>query len=242
MSSKAAQSIAAIVAGIWCGYLIVGPRVLNPLDLTWLSGDPAMNQVGWEFYRRSRGSFTHIPEIGYPFGASVAVFDLVPPVAMFLKLIGNWLPENFQYLGLLFVVNMALLGYFAVRLFRQFFRDDWPPVMIGSAFVLLMPALTVKGGGHFALTAHWLLVAAISYYMENPRQSRSVRYLFPFVVLSAVAASINPYLTVMVFAVVCAAVLRLILLRLLGWLQALGAIFAIAAAPPSHSRCLASSV
>ena len=70
------------------------------------------------------------------------VFDLVPPLAMILKLFGPILPENFQYLGPMFAANMALLAFFAIRLFRQFFGDDWVPVLFGTAFMLTPEAKT----------------------------------------------------------------------------------------------------
>ena len=212
-SWKAGQIVFAIVVGLLYAYLVVGPRVLNPFDLSWLSGDPAMNQVGWEYFRRSREtwSITHIGAIGYPFGASVAYFDLVPSVAMFLKLFDRWLPESFQYLGPLFMANMILQAYFAVRLFRNVCGDNALAVLVGAAFLVIAPPLTFRAQAHFALTSQWLIVAALSYYLDDSSAKGPARYLLPLIALCAIAAGINPYLTLLTLFIAGAALLRLLL-------------------------------
>jgi hypothetical protein len=38
--------------GICFAIYVVGVRVLNPFDVSWLKGDPATGYLGWKFFRQ----------------------------------------------------------------------------------------------------------------------------------------------------------------------------------------------
>jgi Family of unknown function (DUF6311) len=65
----------ALSAGLVNALTTVGPRVLNPLDTSWMTGDPATAYLGWAFFRLE--PHLRIPigwssAIGYPFGTPVS--------------------------------------------------------------------------------------------------------------------------------------------------------------------------
>ena len=56
---KNAVSLALPLApGVFAFFLIVGARVLNPVNIAWLdAGDPVTHYLGWLFYRNSPWDF-----------------------------------------------------------------------------------------------------------------------------------------------------------------------------------------
>src|SRR3978361_1534276 len=38
--------------GLAYAYIVVGPRVLNPFNVSWLVEDPATEYLGWAFFRQ----------------------------------------------------------------------------------------------------------------------------------------------------------------------------------------------
>src|ERR1700760_4284232 len=42
----------ALVLGLGYAYIVVGARVLNPLNTSWLAADPATAYLGWAFFRQ----------------------------------------------------------------------------------------------------------------------------------------------------------------------------------------------
>lgn len=47
----------------------MGPRVLNPRDIGWLTPDPVTHYLGWELFRHDRHwhwPLTYTTYIGYP--------------------------------------------------------------------------------------------------------------------------------------------------------------------------------
>jgi hypothetical protein len=90
----------SIIAGTLNAGLLIGWHALNPLNVDWLHGDPAVYQAGWEFLRHQGWKFplTWIDNIDYPFGISASYLDVIPIVAIPLRLLSNALPTDFQYL------------------------------------------------------------------------------------------------------------------------------------------------
>jgi hypothetical protein len=69
--------------------------------------------------------------------------------------------------------------------------------LLGGAFFLLSPILTKEAYGHFALLSQWILLACLCYYFRISADRPVRADLFPFVLLCAVAAGIQPYFALM---------------------------------------------
>src|SRR5262249_60285838 len=137
--------------------------VLISLDSSWYSGDPAQSYLGWLFFRQEQRlvfplGWSHA--IAYPFGESIGYFDSIPIVATALWFVRNVLPAEFQYHGIFLIVNCILQFYFGLRVCRTFANINPVFSIIGALFFLTALIFTRHASVHFALTAHWLIVAA----------------------------------------------------------------------------------
>lgn len=201
-----------------CGYLnvwlLVGSRHISATNLSWLIGDPAQYQVAWEFMRHQVGwhfPLTRVDDLGYPLGISAAYLDVIPLVAIPLRVISNWLPADFQYLGLFAVACHALQMYFGMRLVSRFITRDMLSVVVGGLFFLVAPVLEIRllnPFGHYALSSQWVIVAGLYYYF-SPRVSESFwHYMRPMLVLNFIGAAINPYISLFSVMISFAALMR----------------------------------
>lgn len=202
----------AAAAGILDVWLLIGWREINPLNLSWLKGDAAQYEVGWEFLRHeAHWTFppTWVTRLDYPSGVSVSNLDCIPLVAVLLRPFGPLLPQNFQYLGLYAVSSYVLQAYFGLRLVSLFAEDDLIVTFLGSCFFLIAPILTLRLYGHFPHSTQWIVLACLYYYFRWPPKEGKLRgYLVPFVALSMLAAAITPYVALMAVLFGFAALLR----------------------------------
>ncbi len=191
----------AIVAGTFDVWLLIGWREINPLNLAWLSGDPAQYEAGWEFLRHEttwRIPVTWISRLDYPSGVSASYLDIIPLAGVLLRPFSSLLPENFQYLGLYAVLCYILQAYYGLRLTSLVAAGDDIVTVLGAGFFLLSPILVLRLYGHFPHSTHWILVACLYHYFRWSAAECSLhRYMLPFVVLSMIAAAITPYIALM---------------------------------------------
>ncbi|HEX3665251.1 MAG TPA: DUF6311 domain-containing protein [Rhizomicrobium sp.] len=199
----------AALIGFLDALLLLGWHDINPSNLDWLQGDPAVYQAGWEFLRRSHWTFppTWISHLDYHFGISAAYLDVIPLLAVPLRLFAGFLPANFQYLGAYAVLCLILQTFFGLKLLQRF-TTDRVIIVIGSLFFLNAPVLINRLYGHFSLCSQWLIVAALYYYFAPAGTKRLFSYSFPFAVLLLLASGITPYLAAMVLGIAAAAVVR----------------------------------
>lgn len=208
--------LVAVFAGAFDVWLLLGWREIDPLNLSWLSGDSAVYQVGWDFFRSEPSwhvPLTWIARLDYPTGASASYFDFIPLVAIPLRLISPLLPAHFQYLGLYAVACFILQSWFGLRLVAHLAGKDRVFALLGGAFFLLSPILTKELYGQFALLSQWLVLASLYYYFRlSPAKSLHAN-MTPFVVLGILAGGIQPYFALMVIIVGVAAAIRACALR-----------------------------
>ncbi len=217
----------ALVAGLLYALIVLGPRPMNPRNVGWIPFDPAYHYIGWELFRQDpklHWPVTYTDRLGYPAGEAVALTDLNPLLAVVLKPLSPLLPEPMQYFGIEAVLACALQFFFALRIFRLILnRNLWGMVM-ASAFFLLSPPLTYRFWGHFSLSNHWLLLAALFIFLREqlaPTQNLR-RFVMAAVALAAVSVGTNPYLAFQVVLVLTAAVVSLLWQERLTWLRATG--------------------
>jgi hypothetical protein len=201
----------AIVAGVLNTWLLIGWREINPLNLSWLAGDAAQHEVGWEFLRHEHvWSFlpTMLTRLDYPTGVSASNLDIIPLVGVLLRPLSPFLPQDFQYLGLYGVLCYVLQTWYGLRL-TALFTSDRVVTLLGGLFFLLSPVLTIRMYGHFPHSSHWILLACLYHYFMPRSGSRGLgSSMAPLVVLCVVAAAISPYFAAMAVILAFAALLR----------------------------------
>ena len=209
-------SLAALIGfsiiGISFAIFVVGFRVFNPFDASWLSDDPATSYLGWKFFRNeTRLTFPlgWSSAVAFPIGEPIAYFDPVPLLAMIFWPARHVLPADFQYFGLYFALNCVLQLCFGYRICRRLGANRLGG-MAGGLLFMTAPPFILRTSGHFALTSHWLILAALDIFLAAPpRISRSKAV--GSVALCVLAGGINPYLTFMVLLVLGAWNLRAML-------------------------------
>lgn len=196
----------AALAGLIVFSLMIDPSIINPLQVNWLAkGDPAQSYLGWLFFRHEPWSLplglTH--KLGMEQASSIVYSDSIPLLAIPFKLINGWLPHNFQYQGIWLCGCYALQGYFACRLL-MLFSTRGSVIVCGVLLFLLSPIMLLRAQSHFALTAHWIVVAAIYLYYA-PSSSRRLRH---WLALLWLAPLVHAYLMFMAYAIFAAYLLR----------------------------------
>ena len=200
----------AIVAGFAFAVYVVGYRVINPFDTSWLSGDAAHSHLGWAFFRHE--PLLSFPlgwsrALGYPLGERIAWLDCMPILALLLWPLRNALPWDFQYLGLIFAFNCILQLYFGYRISWHLTGRSRSIAIAGALLFLVAPPFIFRSSGHFVLTSHWLILAALALFFTAGGQLSKWR-IMAGAALCFLAASIHPYIMVMVLLIDAATHLR----------------------------------
>jgi len=216
-------SLTLLAMGLAVGYAVslLGWRPLDARNTDWLFGDTATYYIGWSLYRHDPHvtfPLAWTDRVGYPFGASIALFDAIPLVAVLLRPLGPILPDPLQYLGPYATLCFVLQAYFGFRLCQRLFPSHHVFSFLGSLFFLLSPPLTLRALGHTALMSQWTILAALDAYFREPGD-RPARWLGRLWIVLAIAAGLNPYIAVMCLLIVLAAVGRLAIERRCRWGQ-----------------------
>lgn len=198
--SRAAPAVAAALLGPLLFFLVFDPRLLEPSYFRWLLWlpDPATQFLGWHFFRLEDwrlppGAATNY---GMDMGSSIVFTDSIPIAALLFKLARAALPDKFQYFGLWMLACYTLQATFAWLLSGIATRLVVPRLAITALFVL-SPLLPDRAIGHYALMAHWLVLAALYLYLRAPDRLATAWWCL----LICGAALIHAYLLYMVLAV-----------------------------------------
>ncbi|MFS8329757.1 DUF6311 domain-containing protein [Escherichia coli] len=189
-----------IAAGL-IGFLIFiacgGMNILNVTNIQWFgSGDAAQHWLGWNFFRNT-------PILQWPLGlnepygmevsSSIVFTDSIPLLAIIFKFVSFALPDTFQYTGIWILLCCILQGVFSYDLINRNTHDK-PYSLVASALFCLAPIMLFRMMGHFALSAHFLIIASfILYSMKNSNKR--------WVLLIAISSAIHFYITGMILSV-----------------------------------------
>ena len=206
-------------------------RIANPQNTSWMTGDFVTMQFAWDGYRKDPTPVLALTatSVSWPLPIKITLFDIVPIIALPLKLLNSYLPANFQYLGPLFVLNAGLLGVFAFLFFWEASsssamsaRTRYAGSIIAALIIAASPVFYHRFFiAHAPLTAQWLIIAALWLYALSDRVSVG-RTLGAYAILLFIASGINPYLLVMTLGVYCGTVFKLVSGRRLSWFAVVG--------------------
>lgn len=188
-----------------------GVRLLDPHYIDWLLwGDPAANYLGWAFFRNDPWSFPlgQVQGYGAGFASSIVFTDSIPWLAMVFKLFRGVLTEPFQYFGMWLASSFTLQGAVGFVLARKLDADRIAAALI-AGLLLISPPLLNRLTGHYALTAHWVLLVALGLCLFGG----SVRRFHAWIALIALLVATQFYLAVMVMALWFADLVRAWLTR-----------------------------
>lgn len=201
-----------------------GLGIINPGHDGWLFGwgsDMAPDICTWQYYRYSplfQGAPGTFSGYAAPQLIGVGNTNIIPVMAMPLKLFHTWLPEHFQHFGFFLLLCYLLQAFFADRLLRI------QQVPLGylrwaGVFLVLIAAPFLDRFNHLALCAHWLILASLCIYFSPKCRFKTT--VFQFALLCLLAAMIHPYLVLFPFLIAFANGLKVAFKQKKGWLYLL---------------------
>jgi hypothetical protein len=146
--------------------------------------------------------------MGYPVGIATALSDVIPLLAIALKPFSGLLPHPFQYLGLFCLTSMGLNYWFGLLLLRRVGLGRWGS-HVGAVAFLLSPLVMYRLHGHTALTAHWLILAALLTFLRPIPEGRIWHWIAPVGAICVLSALIHPFFVPMMLMMVGACTVRL---------------------------------
>lgn len=159
-------AVAAALLGMAVVWYAFGGHILPPSHTGWmLTGtigpDPVQYWLGYTFFKHSPWMWPPglNPAYGMELGSSIFYADSIPLLAFAFKAL-HPLVEVSQYWGLWLFACGALQGALGWALLGLATRDPLAR-LAGSVLFVMQPTLLNRMGGHFALSAHFLILAGL---------------------------------------------------------------------------------
>jgi hypothetical protein len=192
--------VAAAAIGLAVIAYAYGWHILPPSHTGWmLTGtigpDPVQYWLGYSFFKGSPWSWPPgvNPGWGLEIGSSIFYSDSIPLLAFLFKALHPVI-EVAQYWGIWLFACGALQAFLAWKLVGLFTPHPLPRLAAAALFAL-SPTMLNRLGGHFALGAHFLLLAGL--YLCLTRAAPKLR-LAQWAGLILLASLIHSYLLPMV--------------------------------------------
>lgn len=158
----------AVVLGGITFLATCGMRVLDVTRVRWLLvGDTATYFLAWEYFRKTpflQWPLGSNPEYGAGLNSSIFLSDGLPLVSLVLKPLAWWIDGDFQFFGWWLLLCFVLQAFFSLKILEQLAVPFAARLAVAPLF-LLQPAfldrMSFDGYGHMALSAQWLILAAI---------------------------------------------------------------------------------
>jgi hypothetical protein len=159
--------------------------------------DPVQYWLGWTFFRDTPWNWPPglNPGWGMELSSSIFLADSIPLLAFFFKALRG-LVEVPQYWGIWIYACAALQGFMAWRILGLATTDPLARLAGAALFVLQVPMLA-RMGGHFALSAHFLLLIGLWLCLT---QAAPAQRLVQWATLFGATALIHSYFLPMVGA------------------------------------------
>tara|TARA_B100000475_G_scaffold175036_1_gene138640 strand:- start:122 stop:1822 length:1701 start_codon:yes stop_codon:yes gene_type:complete len=164
------------------------PSITNDIETYWIS---------WEFFRNTdifQFPLFLNPDYGNGFNVSIYHTDAIPIAAFTLRFFTDFLPVNFQYLGLWSFMSFFLMLFFSYKLLNIFIPNKLI-CFISSTFFLIAPPFIDRVFLQQAVSSHWLVIASLYFYYSNQYSYKIWNLILIISIL------INGYLATIVFAV-----------------------------------------
>jgi len=194
--SSTLGALLAAGLGTFIVLAVFGTGIVPPGATGWmLSGqlgpDPVQYWLGWTYFRNAPWGMPPgaNPDFGMELASSVFYADAIPLLAFLFKALRGVF-EVGQYWGIWLLACGALQGWLAWRLIGRFTEAPLAR-LAGAMLFVLQPILLNRMGGHFALSAHFLLLWGLWFAITGAGTWR-------WMALTLAASLIHSYLLPMV--------------------------------------------
>lgn len=187
-----------------------GLDILDPTNVQWLIGNDyyANGYFSFNFFRHQPWTFPlgYVDGFFYPLGTNVYTFD-IPMLALFLKPFSAILTDNFQYIGIWFLLCHFLQACFGFMLCNRFAIKGLARIVL-ITFLLLAPMLMsqLHQPQYFS---QWIILAGFWVYFMDIRKEPIRKILLYQLVVVLIGTLMTPMLTAVVFGLSIAVIFRL---------------------------------
>ena len=149
--------------------------------------DLISDQLAFKFFINDQWHFPigKNPNYGIDVGNSIVFSGAVPILSFFIKLIAKFLPSNFQFIGIWFVICFTLQLFFSYLIIKHFTRENLYS-FISSFFFILCPIFLYRIPIHITLVAQWIILLCIYYELANThliKKETFYSFIFPLSIL-----------------------------------------------------------
>ena len=166
--------IGSVAIGIATFGALTNWRILNPLFVRWLYwGDPSTSYLGWQFFRKTpllQFPIGASPSYGVGFASSIMYTDSVPFIAIPLKYVSFFLPNEFQYFGIWILVALILQSWFAWKIISHFISHIALAlfgVVLFTTSPILIYRMIHEGSGHIGFIGQFLILWSLHLYFDK---------------------------------------------------------------------------
>ncbi len=222
--SPVACGAMAFVTGITLAFYIFPSDMLLDRWEWWektRNADAVESVLGYIYFAKDSWRWpitaTALPDL--PEGGNIVYTDSIPIVALIGKIIYNVTGMLPLYLGRWATLAYGMQAFLGWLIFRQLGLRPLT-ALVPALLVLMTPAFIFRIS-HFTLTAHWIILAAILFYIRAVTVAGRKEMCAEAVAIGSVVA-IHPYLFAMAASVFLAAVGEAARRRRILWREGLG--------------------
>ena len=179
-------------------HISAGLRILNPSYSGWLSIGDGRGAISWDFFRNTSFPDWVLGQIpSYGLEMSRPLLYHVPAFYMYpMRFISSLLPEEFQFIGWVILINLILQYIFSFKIFWLFIKNKLIAVT-GSLILTLTPFFLDRFivHDHYFLLNHWLIL--LSFYLILKKNLSFFTWTFLF----GASVLIFPYFTAMLLPI-----------------------------------------
>jgi len=177
-----------------------GLNFLNPFYINWIIEDTELANGFFSFgYFRYQDLIFPIGKIEsyfYPIGTNLYTTD-IPLLALFFKLLSPILPQNFQYIGIWYLISHVLQAWFTILLCERFGIRGLSRMLV-VVFLLFAPVMMFRYM-HPSLFCQWMLLAGLYIYFLDPEKVPVKKILNYQLLLFIVSGLEFAYIWAMIF-------------------------------------------
>ncbi|EGV28814.1 hypothetical protein ThidrDRAFT_3465 [Thiorhodococcus drewsii AZ1] len=224
------QMLTAGIFGAFLGFCYV--VWLLPTDFLlgqsglWSIGDPGAYVSALHAYLNDSWHYPPLKttSLNYPEGVNAAFADILPILALPIKLLRSWIPQDVNYFGYWIVLAYTMQGMFAACLMYLMGCQRWTWLLLTTTIFIMSPAMLFRVHAHIALTSHaYILLALLIYFLMTRGSIKFWNSVIAYISLTSVALLTHPYLFAMVYPIYLASIIDCLRLGLC-WEKALAAI------------------
>ena len=209
--------ILSAILGATVFLVLYGPYTLDVTNDAWIihqfdGTDTMQHYAGWTQFRISNWNYPlgFANTLAFGDGTYITYTDSIPYVAILCKLFRGILPTRFQFFGWFtlgcFILQGVAAGMLLLRKFHSYFK-----ILVGDLFFLTAPVFIERNFKHTALSAHWLILFSLYYYLEYRKKDKDEKLPWQLILLATLTMGIHPYFLPMVMIFVLLVVIDAII-------------------------------